>query len=64
MKDETKLVTAGRDPENNLGIVNPPVYHASTVLYPTVADMDATRLRRETGERGVYYGRMGTPTTF
>ncbi len=64
MKDETKLVTAGRDPDNNLGIVNPPVYHASTVLYPTVADMDATRLRRETGERGVYYGRMGTPTTF
>ncbi len=64
MKDETKLVTAGRDPENNLGIVNPPVYHASTVLYPTVAALDASRARREKGERGVYYGRAGTPTTF
>ena len=58
------MVTAGRDPENNLGIVNPPVYHASTVLYPTVAALDASRARREKGERGVYYGRAGTPTTF
>lgn len=64
MKDETKLVVAGRDPENNHGIVNPPVYHASTVLHPTLADLDQSRKRREQGERGVYYGRIGTPTNF
>ncbi|MFP6749026.1 MAG: cystathionine beta-lyase [Alphaproteobacteria bacterium] len=64
MKDETKLVVAGRDPENNHGIVNPPVYHASTVLHPTLAALDDARKRRERGERGVFYGRRGTPTTF
>ena len=64
MKDETKLVVAGRDPENNHGIVNPPVYHASTVLHSTLADLDQSRKDREQGIRGVYYGRRGTPTTF
>ncbi|MBC8241306.1 MAG: cystathionine beta-lyase [Alphaproteobacteria bacterium] len=64
MKDETKLVIAGRDPENNHGIVNPPVYHASTVLHPTLAHLDQSRKNREKGERGVYYGRIGTPTNF
>ena len=64
MKDETKLVVAGRDPENNHGIVNPPVYHASTVLHPTLAHLDQFRINREKGERGVYYGRIGTPTNF
>jgi cystathionine beta-lyase len=64
MKDETKLVVAGRDPENNHGIVNPPVYHASTVLHPTLAHLDQSRINREQGVRGVYYGRMGTPTNF
>ncbi|MDP6342625.1 MAG: cystathionine beta-lyase, partial [Alphaproteobacteria bacterium] len=53
-----------RDPEGNHGIVNPPVYHASTVLYPTLADFDAIRAKRQTGERGIFYGRWGTPTTF
>jgi cysteine-S-conjugate beta-lyase len=64
MKDETKLVVAGRDPDSNHGIVNPPVYHASTVLHPTLEHLDQSRKRREQGERGVYYGRMGTPTNF
>ena len=35
---DTRLVTGGRDPQSHLGFVNPPVYHASTVLYPTAAD--------------------------
>ena len=54
---DTTLVTTGRDPDANFGIINPPVYHASTVLYPTV---DA--LNREDAK--VTYGRRGTPTTF
>ncbi|HET6469142.1 MAG TPA: cystathionine beta-lyase [Geminicoccaceae bacterium] len=59
MKDTTLVTVAGRAPEANFGIVNPPVYRASTVLYPTVEAMHAAR----PGE-GVYYGRYGTPTTF
>lgn len=58
---ETLLTTAGRDPHANFGIVNPPVYHASTVLYPSVAALE------EAGKHpfeGVVYGRNGTPTTF
>ena len=52
----TKIVTAGRDPESYHGFVNPPVYHASTVLYPNAEDFLAHRARYQ-------YGRRGTPTT-
>jgi cystathionine beta-lyase len=55
-KAETKLVTAGRDPEAQKGFVNPPVVRGSTVLYPTAEDLHAHR-----GE--FQYGRYGTPTT-
>ncbi len=61
MKEDTVITTAGRDPEANFGIVNPPVYHASTITHPTVAAMRSARDRRF--EAGVYtYGRHGTPT--
>ena len=53
---ETKLVTGGRDPRSYHGFVNPPVYHASTVLYPNAEDFLAHRARYQ-------YGRRGTPTT-
>ena len=53
---DTRLVTAGRDPASQHGFVNPPVYHASTVLYPTAEDYVAHRSRYQ-------YGRRGTPTT-
>ena len=49
-------MTAGRDPQANHGFVNPPVYHASTVLYPTAEDYVAHRARYQ-------YGRRGTPTS-
>ncbi len=52
----TKVVTAGRDPKSHHGFVNPPVYHASTVLYPSAEDFAAHRARYQ-------YGRRGTPTT-
>jgi cystathionine beta-lyase len=55
-RTDTKLVTAGRDPEAYHGFVNPPVYHASTVLYPNAEDFLAHRARYQ-------YGRRGTPTT-
>src|SRR5438445_8703637 len=56
LKAATRLVTGGRDPAANHGFVNPPVYHASTVLYPTAADLAAHRSRYQ-------YGRRGTPTS-
>jgi cystathionine beta-lyase len=52
----TKVVTGGRDPASYHGFVNPPVYHASTVLYPSAEDFVAHRARYQ-------YGRRGTPTT-
>ena len=55
-KPETRLVTAGRDTKGQHGFVNPAVYHASTVLYPTAEDQVAHRSRYQ-------YGRRGTPTS-
>ena len=56
LKPDTRLVVAGRDPTSFHGFVNPPVVHASTVLYPNAADLVAHRARYQ-------YGRRGTPTT-
>jgi cystathionine beta-lyase len=53
---ETRLVVSGRDPQAYHGYVNPPVYHASTMLYPTAEDQVAHRARYS-------YGRRGTPTS-
>src|SRR6185437_7492305 len=61
-KIDTLLTHAGRDPANNFGVVNPPVYHASTILYPTVKSIEERQKVRFAP--GVYtYGRHGTPTT-
>ena len=56
LKSDTRLVVAGRNSAENHGFVNPPVIHASTVLYPSAADMVAHRSRYQ-------YGRRGTPTS-
>ncbi|WP_298372737.1 cystathionine beta-lyase [Azospirillum sp.] len=64
MKDvakDTTLVHAGRDPRANHGIVNPPVYHCSTVLFPT---LDALEDSDRRSFEVINYGRVGTPTTF
>ena len=53
---DMRVVTAGRDPASYYGFVNPPVYHASTVLYRSAEDYVAHRARYQ-------YGRRGTPTT-
>jgi cystathionine beta-lyase len=63
VKDETRLVHAGRDPERHYGIVNMPVYRASTVLSPTLADFK-TRAEGDRKYRSVRYGAYGTPSTF
>lgn len=52
----TRLAHAGNDPHAFFGFVNPPVVHASTVLFPN-ADTLSRRAQKYT------YGTRGTPTT-
>lgn len=61
MHDETALTHLGRDPARFDGVVNAPVYRASTVLFPSLAALEAASRQPFTG---TYYGRFGTPTTF
>lgn len=53
---DTRLCHIGYDPNDYHGFVNPPVVHASTVLFPNAHAME-TRTQRYT------YGTRGTPTT-
>lgn len=62
MKDATRATHAGRRPHDNHGVVNPPVYHASTILSPTLASLRA-KSRIKPGD-GTTYGVHGTPGTF
>ena len=57
----TKVTQVGRDPKAQMGVVNPPVYHASTVIFETLAELEE---KTQAPFDGVYYGRNGTPTTF
>ncbi len=52
----TRLAHAGHNPRDFHGFVNPPVVHASTVLFPDAATL-ATRNQK------YIYGTRGTPTT-
>lgn len=56
LSSRTRLVLGGRNPEEQFGFVNTPVYRGSTVLAP-----DAATLRR--GDARFTYGTHGTPTT-
>lgn len=58
--DDTKLITGGRRKEWTHGIVNPPVYRASTCLFDTYAEY-RERTANPTA-RHLFYGRKGTPT--
>ncbi|MCC6469784.1 MAG: cystathionine beta-lyase [Alphaproteobacteria bacterium] len=60
-KPDTILTHAGRNPHANFGVVNPPVYHASTIVFPTVEAMEDAQKKRFFA---MTYGRHGTPTTF
>jgi cysteine-S-conjugate beta-lyase len=41
MKDETIAVVAGRHPHAHYGVVNTPVYRASTILFETFEEFEA-----------------------
>ncbi len=63
----TYLVGAGRrpewtsDPRLGGGVVNPPVWRASTILYDNVGQLDSRG--RDTHDK-LFYGRRGTPTVW
>jgi cystathionine beta-lyase/cystathionine gamma-synthase len=46
MKRETRLVHAGRDPEKNFGVVNPPVYRTSNEAAVAAMPMKTNRGER------------------
>ncbi len=52
----TKTSSLGRMSEEHFGVVNTPVYRASTILYPDMASVKANK-------QPYTYGRRGTPST-
>ena len=61
MKKDTLLARAGRDPRAYQGMVNTPVFRASTILFP---DLETYESRDGDDYKKVRYGLLGTPTTF
>lgn len=51
----TQLTMIGRDPEEQCGFVNPPLYKGSTVIHKTLDDIENMRGK-------FFYGTAGTPT--
>jgi cysteine-S-conjugate beta-lyase len=54
-KAATQLSHIGREPARQHGFVNTPIYRGSTVLFPTMAALEAN-------DQTYTYGRTGTPT--
>ena len=59
LSPETLAIHLGREPARHLGAINTPVYRASTILFPSVADLEAS-MRGEYAQVG--YGLHGMPT--
>jgi cystathionine beta-lyase len=59
---DTLLAHSGGDAVDRQGAVNPPVYRASTFLFPTVADWEASRVHERRFDV-IRYGQLATPTT-
>jgi cysteine-S-conjugate beta-lyase len=55
-KPDTKAVSAGRMSAEHFGVINTPVYRASTILYPNLQALKAN-------SQPYTYGRRGTPST-
>jgi cystathionine beta-lyase len=54
-KVATRVAHAGREPARQHGFVNTPIYRGSTVIFPTMAALEAN-------DQPYTYGRTGTPT--
>lgn len=58
----TKIVSLGRDKKWTKGVINPPVFRASTIVFETMDEMRHAAKNKTNGE--MFYGRRGTPTHF
>ena len=56
-QDATIATHAGRKPFDNFGVINPPIYHASTILFPNFAEFKQASEGRSARP---HYGRHGT----
>lgn len=57
-RTDTRIITLGRHGLHDM--VNPPVCHASTIVFPSLAAME----ERDDRRKDLTYGLHGTPTTF
>ena len=55
-KPDTRVVSTGRMSAEHFGVINTPVYRASTILYPNLKALKAN-------SQPYTYGRRGTPST-
>lgn len=68
IREATRIIHAGRDPKEQGGMVNPPIYQSSTIVFPTLKDL----LYAERGYSNndlvepyeLKYGRYGTQSNF
>ncbi len=63
MRLETTLIHSEREPRKNKGIVNPPVYHMSTVLYDDIESF-SKRGERRLSQTEIGYGAQGSPLSY
>lgn len=65
MKENTKIIHAGAKTGKTHGVVNTPVYRASTIVFKDTEDMreaaDQALIKKK---KALFYGRKGTPTTW
>ena len=63
-REDTQVIVSGRDTKSYGGLVNPPVYHGSTVLAESVETYNSRYLDSQDGEQVMVYGTMGNPTAW
>lgn len=59
----TRLISTGREPMAYSGAVNTPIFRASTILFESAEIWRSAQTAKKAGVKGVYYGRLGTPTS-
>jgi cystathionine beta-lyase len=68
MRDSTLIIHAGRHPDEQGGMVNPPIYQTSTIVFPKLKDLQQAERGYSTNDLvqpyELKYGRYGTQTNF
>ena len=64
LREDTRIILSGRDPHRYGGMVNPPVFHVSTVLAESIEQLNARDHLEDSGVQEMVYGCTGTPTSW